>query len=64
MNKKDKLVMAKSLLDRIVADYDTMFMEEGFLGTWGYGGMKTCPTRVKEELRLVRRLLLEVEKAL
>ena len=65
MNKKDELVMAKGLLDRIVADYDTMFREDGLVGTMGYHrGMKTCPTRVKEELRLVRRLLLEVGKAL
>lgn len=64
MNKKDELVMAKGLLDRIVADYDTMFREDGLVGTMGYGGMRTCPTRVKEELRLVRRLLLEVEKSL
>jgi hypothetical protein len=26
--------------------------------------MRTCPTRVKDELRLIRRLLLEVEKRL
>ena len=64
MNRKDELVMAKGLLDRIVADYDTMFREDGYVETWGYGGAKTCPTRVKEELRLVRRLLLEVEKGL
>ena len=64
MNKKDELVIAKGVLDRIVADYDTMFCDNGYVGTWGYGGMKTCPTRVKEELRLVRRLLLEVEKSL
>jgi len=65
MNRKDELVMAKGLLDRIVADYDTMFKEAGSIGWWGHDmGMRTCPTRVKEELRLIRRLLLEVEKGL
>ena len=65
MHRKDELVMAKGLLDRIVADYDTMFREDGFVVAYGYRrGMKTCPTRVKEELRLIRRLLLEVEKGL
>jgi hypothetical protein len=69
MNKKDELGMAKGLLDRIVADYDTMFREDGSVGTMGYRAMgceamRTCPTRVKEELRLVRRLLLEVANAL
>ena len=63
MNSKDELVMAKGLLDRIVADYDTMFREDGFVVAYRRG-MKTCPTRVKEELRLIRRLLLEVEKGL
>jgi len=65
MHRKDELVMAKGLLDRIVADYDTMFREDGHVGRLGYHeGMRTCPTRVKEELRLIRRLLLEVEKGL
>ena len=64
MNKKNDLILAKGILDRLLDDYDTMFREDGFVGTMGYGGMRTCPTRVKEELRLVRRLLLEVEKSL
>ena len=42
-----------------------MFHKDGFIKALGYDmDMRTCPTRVKEELRLVRRLLLEVEKAL
>lgn len=62
--KKDELLLAKGLLGRIAEDYPTMFHEDGFIKTWGYGAMKTCPTRVKEELRLIRRLLLEVENDL
>lgn len=64
MNKKAELDLAKGVLDRVAEDYPTMFNEDGFIKSWGYGAMKTCPTRVKEELRLIRRLLLEVEKAL
>jgi hypothetical protein len=63
MNKQTELNLAKGILDRVAEDYPTMFHEDGFIRKWGCGAM-TCPTRVKEELRLVRRLLLEVEKAL
>jgi len=63
--KKDELLLAQGLLNRVADDYPTMFREDGSLDMFGYNSnMKTCPTRVKEELRLIRRLLLEVEKAL
>jgi len=65
MNKQTELNLAKGILDRVVEDYPTMFHKDGFIKSWGYDmGMRTCPTRVKEELRLIRRLLLEVENDL
>ena len=66
MNKQTELNLAKGILDRVAEDYPTMFhKKDGFIKAFGYDmDMRTCPTIVKEELRLVRRLLLEVEKAL
>lgn len=65
MNKQTELNLAKGILDRVAEAYPTMFHKDGFIKALGYDmDMRTCPTRVKEELRLVRRLLLEVEKAL
>ena len=65
MNKKAELDLAKGILDRVTAAYPTMFSKDGYIKRMGYGAdTETCPTRVKEELRFVRRLLLEVEKAL
>ena len=65
MRMTTELNLAKGLLDRIAEDYPTMFHKDGFIKALGYDmDMRTCPTRVKEELRLTRRLLLEVEKAL
>lgn len=65
MRMTTELNLAKGLLDRIAEDYPTMFHKDGFIKALGYDmDMRTCPTRVKEELRLIRRLLLEVEKAL
>ena len=63
--KKDELLLAQGLLNRVAEGYPTMFHEDGFIKSWGYEAtMKTCGTRVKEELRLIRRLLLEVEQDL
>jgi len=65
MNKQTELNLAKGIIDRIAVDYPPMFHKDGFIKSWGYDiDMRTCPTRVREELRLVRRLLLEVEKAM
>lgn len=64
MKKTEELHMAKSLLDRLAKDYDTIFDEDGNAYTFGYNSMRTCSTRAKEEIRLIRRLLLEVEKGL
>jgi hypothetical protein len=62
--KQDELKTAKFLLDRLVNDYPTMFHKDGFIKSWGYGAMNTCPTRAKDDIRLIRRLLLEVSKEL
>ena len=63
--KTDELKMAKFLLDRLVNNYPTMFHKDGFIKSWGYDtSMKTCPTRAKDDIRLIRRLLLEVSKEL
>jgi hypothetical protein len=65
MNRVNELLLAKDVLDRLVGDYHSIFLEDGSNGIWGqHKGMRTCATRAKEELRLVRRLLLEVEKGL
>ena len=64
-NNKDTLNLAWKLLDRVAADYPTMFDAADEPKRFGYdASIRTCPTRVKEELRLIRRLLLEVEKSL
>mgnify|MGYP003302220841 CR=1 FL=1 len=63
--KTDELKTAKFLLDRLVNDYQTMFHKDGFIKSWGYdASMKTCQTRAKDDIRLIRRLLLEVSKEL
>ena len=64
MEKMAELSLARGILDRLIKDYPSMFDKDGELYTPGWAWAKTRPTRVKEELRLVRRLLLEVEKAL
>lgn len=63
--KQDELKTAKFLLDRLVNDYPTMFHKDGFIKSWGYDtSMKTCPTRAKDDIKLIRRLLMEVAKGL
>jgi hypothetical protein len=62
--KYDELKMAKFLLDKVTKDYPSMFDKDGDIKIWGYGYGKTCPTRVKSDIRLIRRLLLEVSKEL
>jgi len=63
--KTDELKMSKFLLDKLAKDYPTMFREDGGIKMWGYDNtMKTCPTRVKSDIKLIRRLLLEVANKL
>ncbi len=63
--KTDELKTAKFLLDKLVKEYPTMFHKDGFIKSWGYDtSMKTCQTRAKDDIRLIRRLLLEVSKDL
>jgi thymidylate synthase ThyX len=63
--KTDELKMAKFLLDKLVREYPTMRNKDGFIKSWGYDtSMKTCKTRAKDDIKLIRRLLLEVANEL
>lgn len=65
--KIDELKTAKFLLDKLVKEYPSIYDERGLVrDSWGDDAAmrKTSPTRVKEEIRLIRRLLLEVAKEL
>lgn len=63
--KIDELKMAKFLLDKLVREYPTMCHKDGFIKNWGYDtSMKTCKTRAKDDIKLIRRLLLEVANEL
>jgi hypothetical protein len=65
MMKTDELKMAKFLLDKLIKEYPTMFHKDGFIKSWGYDtSMKTCPTRAKDDIKLIRRLLMDVAKGL
>lgn len=64
--KTDELKMAKFLLKKIDKEYPSLFREGKLISPYGADSIlrKTTPTRVKEEIRLIRRLLLEVSKEL
>lgn len=66
--KTDELKTAKFLLDKLVREYPSIFREDGSVIGASYvtGGAdrKTTPTRVKNDIKLIRRLLLEVSKEL
>jgi len=66
--KTDELKMAKFLLDKLVREYPSIFREDGSVIRASYvtGGAnrKTTPTRAKNDIKLIRRLLLEVSKEL
>lgn len=64
--KTDELKMAKFLLKKLDRDYMSMFDENGeLIHVWvGSDKPKIRPTQAKEEIKLIRRLLLEVANEL
>jgi hypothetical protein len=64
--KYDELKMAKFLLDKLVKEYPSMFKQGELISVWTSDShlRKTSPTRAKDDIRLIRRLLLEVSKEL
>ena len=64
--KTDELKMAKLLLKKIDNEYPTMFRNGTLISSYSADIVlrETTPTRVKEEIKLIRRLLLEVSKEL
>ena len=64
--KTDELKMAKFLLDKLVKEYPSMFNKGEIIHVWTMDSYlrKTTPTRAKDDIRLIRRLLLEVSKEL
>ena len=66
--KTDELKMAKFLLDKLVREYPSIFREDGSVISASYvtGGAnrKTTPTQAKNDIKLIRRLLMEVSKQL
>lgn len=65
--KTDELKMAKFLLDKLVKEYPSIYDEKGRVRDWwgtDAAMRKTSPTRAKDDIRLIRRLLLEVSKEL
>ena len=65
--KIDELKTAKFLLDKLVKDYPSIYDERGLVrNSWGDDAAmrKTSPTRAKNDIKLIRRLLLEVSKEL
>lgn len=64
--KTDELKMAKFLLKKVDKEYPSLFKNGKLINWYGANSVlrETTPTRVKEEIRLIRRLLLEVSKEL
>lgn len=64
--KTDELKMAKFLLKKVDKEYPSLFRNGELIRSYSADSIlrKTTPTRVKEEIRLIRRLLLEVSKEL
>ena len=64
--KTDELKMAKFLLKKVDKKYPSLFRNGELIKRYDADSIlrKTTPTRVKEEIRLIRRLLLEVSKEL
>lgn len=64
--KTDELKMAKLLLKKVDKEYPSLFRNGKLISPYGADSIlrETTPTRVKEEIRLIRRLLLEVSKEL
>ena len=64
--KTDELKMAKLLLKKVDKGYPSLFRNGELISSYDADSIlrETTPTRVKEEIRLIRRLLLEVSKEL
>lgn len=64
--KTDELKMAKFLLKKVDKVYPSLFRNGELISSYDADSIlrETNPTRVKEEIRLIRRLLLEVSKEL
>lgn len=64
--KTDELKMAKFLLKKVDKGYPSLFRNGELIRPYSLDSTlrETTPTRVKEEIRLIRRLLLEVSKEL
>jgi len=64
--KIDELKMAKFLLKKVDKEYPSMFRNGKLISPYGADSVlrETTPTRVKDDIRLIRRLLLEVSKEL
>lgn len=64
--KIDELKLAKFLLKKIDKEYPSLFSNGTLISSYSADSVlrETTPTRVKEEIRLIRRLLLEVSKDL
>lgn len=65
--KLEELKMAKFLLDKLIKEYPSMFNEHGeLIFSWSRDAevRATNPTRAKDDMRLIRRLLMEVSKEL
>lgn len=64
--KTDELKMAKFLLKKVDKEYPSLFRNGKLISLYDADSIlrETTPTRVKEEIRLIRRLLLEVSKEL
>ena len=64
--KTDELKMAKFLLDKLVKEYPSMFKKGEIISVWTTDRYlrKTTPTQAKNDIKLIRRLLMEVSKEL
>ena len=63
--KTDELKMAKLMLDKLVKEYPSMFNKGKIIHVWTTDShLRKTPTRAKDDIRLIRRLLLEVSKEL
>lgn len=65
--KINELKTAKFLLDKLVKEYPSMFdKDDGVIHIWDRNSdkLKTTPTNAKDDIKLIRRLLMEVAKEL
>lgn len=64
--KTAELKTAKFLLKKVDKEYPSLFRDGELISPYGADSIlrETTPTRVKEEIRLIRRLLLEILKEL